>query len=250
MVTSRPSGSAPERSKGFTMIELIYAIVIMGLVFITLPMILLNNNRSVEQNLLQETILIATTKLNSILSYQWDETSRDANTSISLAKTEVVDTTSAVAALQRVASDFRVGHFQQPLHRRMTPNVDAATRMASTALGADTGDLDDIDDFIVTNDAVITHTAGTAVDYKYDYNMDVTVSYADDNAFRGGTSYASSAIQFSFDTAAYTASTTSLKKVDLLVKADTNNDGTDEEIIRLRAFSANIGETDFYKRTY
>lgn len=249
--------NGPSRRSAFTMIELIYAIVIMGIVFVTLPMILINNNKNVEQNLLQETILITMTKMNDILSFRWDERSWDDSSTAALAKTEVVDTTSAVTALQRSTSDFRVGHFQQPLHRRMRPAADTA-RVAST-LGSDAlpvADVvaDDIDDFIIANDPVIIHGVGSPIDYKYNYYLDTSVTYVDDNAFRNGTNYNSSAIDFSFDTTPHTTSTTSLKQISLLVKADKNNDGdgndADEQVIRLRAFSANIGETDIYMRTY
>ena len=43
----------------FTMIELIFALVIIGIVFMTLPLVLLSDSKNVEKNLMQEAICLS-----------------------------------------------------------------------------------------------------------------------------------------------------------------------------------------------
>ncbi|MFC2073680.1 type II secretion system protein [Campylobacterota bacterium] len=235
----------------FTMIELIFALVIMGIIFITLPLILLNDSTNVERNLMQEAILASSTKLGQILSFSWDENSAlDVNV---LAASHSVDVTSATGVLDRVGTtDFRIGHLQQPLHRRMTPA--SAPRSASTTLGTDVGDIisDDIDDTDGdTNVALIgtTTTLTSKEGYKKNYRVTTKVEYVSDSNFRNGTLYSSNLIDYTFDTTVV-AGTSNLKMVE--IEVDQNNSGTwsTEPILRLRAYSANVGETDYYKRTY
>lgn len=227
------------------MIELIFALVIMGIVFITLPVILLNEGSNVERNLMQEAIFASATKVSQILTYSWDENSAP-NTTV-LASANVVETTS-VGLLDRNSSDFRIGHIPQALHRRMTPS--SAIRSA-TAVGADADDAglpDDIDDFnggVELGLITLTGAAG----YKKAYRTDTNVTYVNDYNFRNATTYASSTIDFTFGTLA-AGGTTNLKMIEMSTDQNNSDGWSAEPILVLRSYSANIGETDFYKRTY
>ena len=231
--------------RGFTLIELIYAIVIIGITFITLPMILINNSRILEQNLVQEAVLVTATKMGQILTFPWDENSRiDGNV---LAKTEVVTVSTGDLDLNRSVSapDFRVGHFQEALHRRMVPASAAATRTAST-IGLDEASInvaDDLDDFHNDTDSS-SITSGTVAGYKNAYTMNTTVRYVTDSAV-----YTNTAIAFNFATAP-AAQPSNLKMIEMSTDKTGATGGTESNIIVLRAYSANIGETDYYKRTY
>lgn len=228
----------------FTMIELIFALVIMGVVFITLPMILINNSSNVERNLIQEAIFASSTKLGQILSYTWDENSIDS--AVSLSASHVLNTPGGDVELNRVgASDFRIGHFVQDLHRRMTPN--SAQRNA-TAIGAEVvGEMNDIDDF---------HNAGTTelisftndAGYKKTYRIKTTVAYVTDEAI-----YNANTINFTFnDNTSVTAAAgaTNIKLIEISTDQNNTNTGAWDPILVLRTYSSNIGETDYYKRTY
>lgn len=63
------------RRHAFTMIELIFAIVVMSIVVLSLPMIMQTDNSGREKNLAQEAALAASSKLSQVLSFQWDERS-------------------------------------------------------------------------------------------------------------------------------------------------------------------------------
>ena len=221
----------------FTMIELIFALVIMGITFISLPLIIVNDSTSVERNLMQEAVFASATKLGQILSYRWDENSVDPDPA--LEATDVVNT-GGDPELNRNADDFRIGHFVQPLHRRMTPN---GIQRAATAIGPDGGDLDDIDDFNAagTSDLI---AATSQRGYKKNYRITTTVSYVSDAA-----AYANSVIAFAFGTGALAGGTSNLKMVQIDTDQQ-NAAGAWTPILTLRSYSANIGETDFYMRTY
>lgn len=229
------------------MIELIFALVIMGIVFITLPVILLNEGTNVERNLMQEAIFASATKISQILTYSWDENS--APDTAVLASANVVEVTSA-GLLDRNSSDFRVGHVPQALHRRMTP---ASAIRSATAVGADADDAgvpDDIDDFNVAGTVNLTSLTG-ATGYKKAYRVTTTVGYVNDYNFRNATSYASSVIDYTFDAnTSFTANTTNLKMIEISTDQNNSDGWSAEPILVLRSYSANIGETDFYKRTY
>lgn len=226
------------------MIELIFALVIMSIVFISLPMILVNNSSSLEDNLIQESIFLTSTKMSQILTYQWDESSSESGTNL-LSTSDVVDTTNGDALLGRNVSDYRIGHFQEDKHRRMTPT--GTPRSATLALGTEIANTyDDIDDFnglVDTN--VIDTTSGEG--YKKQYRADITVSYINDSNFLNGTSYASNTMDFVLSDAA-AGPTTNLKMVE--VSIDQNNHDGWAQTLLLRSYVANIGETDYFKRRY
>jgi competence protein ComGC len=227
-------------STAFTMIELIFAIVIIGLVMITIPTILVSNARHVETNLLQEAILIAATKMGQNMSYPWDENSRDSTVGV-LAKTEVLRVTNGAAQLDRDNSDFRVGHFSDvALHRRMTPLSNE--RNASGALGFEGGFIDDIDDIQGIAFPALTPSGGG---YKDTYTITGFATYVDDGQ-NVGLDYNDQNLSFDFSTAAVPAST-NIKMIEIRVDA---NETTANPDMLFRSFSSNIGEPDYYKRTY
>jgi prepilin-type N-terminal cleavage/methylation domain-containing protein len=235
----------------FTMIELIFAIVIIGITALTLPTILLNNNRSVEQNLEQEAVFVSATKMAQILTYAWDDQSRDPAFGLLVAKADVLDVTTGDLDFNRSGSgtDFRRGHFQQALHRRMTPHLTPRVVTDDTALGAEAGDRDDIDDFNGLSE--ITIASGTQRGYKNTYTLNMTVGYVDDGVASGVNYFTDTALDFDFNTTILNQET-NIKMVEISVDKSTAAGGTFDEtnIIVLRSYSSNIGETDYHKRTY
>ncbi len=236
----------PLRRRGFTMIELIFAIVIIGIVSLTIPVVLINNARQTENNLLHEAVLIAATKMGQTITYPWDENSVNPGT---LAKAEVLDVGGGDIELNRnvtaFTTDFRVGHFIEALHRRMTPlnNSRSATPVAN--LGSDAGDRDDIDDIMADLPVVTTNNAEG---YKHNYEVRTVVGYANDAAV-----YGNAIIFFNFNPG-IVGNVTNLKVVETSVWREDDPIGNagvyDDEVVTFRSFAANIGETDYYKRTY
>ena len=239
------------KRRGFTMIELVFAIVIMALAVITIPTILVSNARHVETNLLQEAVLMATAQMGQTLSYKWDDNS-SLNTT--LAKTEALDIGNpGDSELFRVnfdhfyhngdinASDFRRGHFLEPLHRRMSPPYGAEVRTVSGGLGADSvGEvMDDIDD-IASYSSTLTDT--DEFGYKGTYRITGGAAYVTDAA-----AYNANTIAFNFNPSGVAIS--NLKMITINVEKQ-DSAGNFQPVVLLRSFAANIGETDFYHREF
>ena len=227
------------------MIELIFAIVIMGVVFITLPLVLLRNASSVEDNLIQESIFLSAAKLSQVLSFQWDQSSSQTG-NLTLETADVVTVNAGDPLLDRNATEFRRGHFQQSKHRKMTPQ--GLLERNATAIGLEGVLYDDIDDF----DGLVNFNliAGTSADgYKKQYRADVNVSYINDGNFVGANTYASNPLNFIFGITPMAAGATSNIKM-VTVSIDQNNSTGWQQTLLLRAYVANIGETDYFKRRY
>jgi prepilin-type N-terminal cleavage/methylation domain-containing protein len=233
----------------FTMIELIFALVIMGIVFVSLPLILLRNADALEDNLIQESIFLASAKMTHITSFQWDNNSSESGMG-TVSTSDVVDVSlTGAPTLNRNASDFRVGHFREDKHRRMSPNGNPRSATSIGNLGREGTVYDDIDDFDDFNNTALIVSAGALTSdtgYKKAYRIDVTVSYVDDDD--GGAFFNGAAQQNFTFTTANPGGTTNLKMIE--VSIDQNDTTGWTQTLLLRSYAANIGETDYYKRRY
>lgn len=199
-----------------SMIELVFAIVIMGIAVMSLPLILTqvqNNNAYAMQ---QEAILAAKAKIGDILTYEWDGKSYDSNSSRSF----VLDVTNGNANLDRFNGQLRIGHVNADYRRKFFPN---ATNPSNTG---------EIDKFHGT----LQHISATAesadsLDYVFDLNLSTKVSYINDF----GTYSNQTLADFTFNTAVHAAST-NIKMIAVTVTGGDQN-------ITLRAFTCNIGES-------
>ncbi|MFA6193159.1 MAG: hypothetical protein WC665_12510 [Sulfurimonas sp.] len=200
------------KKSAFSMIELIFAIVIIGISVISLPMMTQATSKGVERNLVQEAIFAASTELNQVLSYQWDENAMDGSNLLSkVVWTSATDCNST--------TKLRTGHVNQPLHRKCIDNEILRPTIAIDG-------LNDIDDAAHAAQIVFTDSTITQEGYKQTYNSTVTVE--NDAIF--GTSIAVNP---------------NIKKVTVTIK---DNDA--KVITLLKTYSANIGEIDYYKRSY
>ncbi|QSZ41027.1 prepilin-type N-terminal cleavage/methylation domain-containing protein [Sulfurimonas aquatica] len=201
----------------FTLIELIFAIVVIGITVVSLPMMTQVTAKGIDENIVQEAIFAATTELTETITYRWDENSLELTDPNSLSR--VINTGDCNATTK-----LRPGHINQPLHRRCLEDT-TVTVTATANLGPDAGDSDDIDDTIHSPSSILTGTTpGTAEGYKQDYNSSISVAYAD------------------FGTT--TAASQNMKKITISI-SDAGG-----LVTRLSAYSANIGEVDYYKRSY
>ncbi len=105
---------------GMTMIELIFAIVIIAIVVAGVPQMISRNDTTLTGNLVQQELFYAAKTASELLSQPWDSNAIDASTS--LAYDKVLDTGSAAnyarVSAGGVALPFRIGHIRQPNHRR------------------------------------------------------------------------------------------------------------------------------------
>lgn len=211
-----------------SMLELVFAIVIMGIAVMSLPLILTQVQTNNAFALQQEAILAAKTKIGDILTYEWDDRSYNATAQRSF----VLYTTNGDPELDcNATTNRRIGHINADYRRKCS--VTGATTSAIGDIGADGGDLDDIDDFNgqATTIARTLETAGT-LDYVFTaLTLTPTITYASDTATYNNTPLNN--FTFNPDNA---NARTNIKRIAVTVTGGNQN-------ITLRAFSCNIGES-------
>ncbi len=191
----------------FSMIELIFAIVIIGVAVLSLPMMSQVASKGAENNLAQETIFGASAELNQVMSYYWDERSMEDDPN---GLSRVIDSNNDCNDVTKQ----RIGHVSR---RCVNSNSNAAP-----TIGADAGDLDDIDDVNMAAKLLFTG-ASSAQAYKQNYTSVVNVSRS---------SFAAAGIN-------------NIKKITVTVYDNDNN-----TVTALSSYVANIGEVGYHKRTY
>ena len=213
------------KNSGFSLIEVIFAIVIMGIIVVSLPVMMGSNNKGVSMTIVQEAIFGASTELNQALSYRWDENSRDdVNNSNGLAY--VIETGDCDKNSSSVRFRLRPGHIVQALHRRC---LDSNITAPSTTFGLDAGDggvADDIDDISLTAKPMFLNS-GSKTGYKQGFRSEFKIEYV----AMGGT---------------IAVADHDAKLITITVKEK----DTEVIVTKLRSYTLNIGEIDFHKRTY
>lgn len=149
----------------FTMLELIFAIVIIAISVVSIPMVTQVTQRGIESNIVQEAIFAASSELMGATAGYWDENSmQDINTSH----------LSRVIDLDGDCTDIRrPGHINQPYHRRCS---DTATTASNTAGGT----IYDLDDAAHGDEDIFTDTITDATGYKETYQSNISVIPAAD----------------------------------------------------------------------
>jgi len=218
--------------KAASMLELVIAIVVMGIAVMTLPILLLKTQNNNEYTLQQEIILAARTKMGDTLTYRWDEHSL-INDKIFVLMTDG----DSDLNISSPGSIRRIGHVLASKRRKFSNDLNSSTPVAN--LGPDGGDLDDIDDFDGKTDTLEIGSQVTSLDYHYtDFNLTTAVVYISDDA-----NYSNQNLNFTFDTNA-SASTSSIKMLTLKVKGPNNIPFT------IRSYSCNIGENELLRKAY
>jgi hypothetical protein len=213
------------------MIELIFAIVIMGIVLMSAPTLMSTSEKSTSTVIQQEGINQAVSRIAMILTYPWDE--NDANSSCI---PPVLRVTHGASALEPLATDptRRAGVPKSTKTRKFNT---CGKELNASSLGPDPGDSgkDDIDDFQSTTLSTIQNAGGRYLG-KDSANIATTIAYGTDTASYGNGG--NTPIVFNGPTAA--TPTTNIKKIDVTVTTF----GSDAELsnsITMHAFSCNIG---------
>ena len=222
------------------MIELIFAIVIMGIVMMGAPMLISSAAQSVSVALQQEGINEGSSRVSMIMTYAWDENdTKDSCTP------PVLLTTSGDSELNITANQRRIG---VPASSSSRTFMCADTQLnASLALTGDAGDVlkDDLDDF--NNDPSLVDLGGIG---GKDYIEQTTVSLATTVAYVSDTAtYNSTTIVYSPAGGVPAGNSTNIKSINVIVTS-TSGEAELVKIITLNAFSCNIGGYEFEKRTF
>ena len=233
------------------MIELIFAIVIMGIVMMSAPMLIGTATQSTYVALQQEGINEAASRVNMIMGYAWDENNTDDRY-----VPPILHTTSTITALaveinstSGLPTGRRIGIPSKSKRTYIISDANTTQLNASTLISDEgAGNEDDIDDFIGNiNLALIGSAANIDYTEKKTVNINTAVAYIDDNVTGG---YSQSIISYVPFTASPT-STSNIKSITVtLTSTDTANADVLEKTIVLRAFSSNIGGYEFKERVF
>ena len=206
------------RRAAFTFIELIFAIVIIAITVVSLPMMNQVIAKGLDDNLVQEAIFAAATELNEAVTAHWDENSIDPTSPNSYAR--VIDH-SGNCNNNNLSASYRQmpGHINQPLHRRCLDDNTTTPGDSNT-----NNTIDALDDMEHAATNIFIDTTNDTKGYKRSYTSKVTVT-------RGAT-FAGTANQ-------------DIKSITIEIK---NADG--KVITSLKTYSANIGEVDYLKKEY
>jgi prepilin-type N-terminal cleavage/methylation domain-containing protein len=229
--------------KAVSLIELIIAIVVMGIAVMSLPLILTQTQSNNALALQQEAILSTKAKIGFISSYPWDENSWDGTGGIF----RVLDTSAFPSADNAFATaDIRrIGHIQTDKRRRLW-DVGHANRAPNNEVTAASTE-NDIDDFHNHNDD-INITDPTQMDYIFALTMTPEIVYLRDSL--SANNYLNSrTIQFDFNainTETNTSRPTNIKMITVRTVSQVGNDVN----VSLRSFASNIGQSKILKRDW
>ncbi|HIP54874.1 MAG TPA: type II secretion system protein [Sulfurimonas autotrophica] len=202
----------------FTLIELIFAIVIIAITVVSLPMMNQAISKSIDANLIQEAIFAASTELNEVTTAQWDEASIDGNASTTISQViNINNTCENNQSNQRYR--LRPGHILQPLHRRCLNNLTQGNLNSNT-----NNNIDAVEDKAHGYREIFLNLTPNQAGYKQKYKSLVAINY---NPVFNATVEPN------------------MKKITIIVKDENNN-----TVTSLFTYVANIGGIDHYKRIY
>jgi len=230
--------------KAIAMIELIFALVIMGIVMMSAPMLISQSQKSTVVVLQQEAIAAGASDLNMILSRHWDE----ADTNVTLGA-PVVIVTAGDAELNspRAGTPASSNRNFFPGNEQNATTANRFGPLVSATLENDDANssYDDIDDFASTNGSgtlVVADTAlrGDLVDTAANTGsqgmvFSTNIDYVDD----ADAGFQSATIDYDIDDTAV-AGTTNVKMITLTITTDSGIEELEKKIV-FKAFSSNIG---------
>ena len=219
------------------MVELVFAITIMGIALLSVPNLLSISMKSGFVALQQEAISEASAHISAIMTYAWDE--NDTNDSF---LPPILEVSNGDSELADTGDGLRAGTPVESYRKFITPG--GFTLKASAVLGKEPGETepDDIDDFNgeSTGLVVVENAENDYVDKNV--TMTTTVSYSDDSA-----NYNSNSI--TFNPFSNKSATTNIKEI-LITLTSASGVSELEKNITLKAFSCNIGSYELEKKRF
>jgi len=207
--------------RGLSLIELIFTIVIIAIVFTVIPKIILSINKSDRFSIRQDALFNGVSMLHMISNLAWDE--KDTNSS------DILHVSSLNHTLDcSTTSHYRIGGF---IGSRNCENNLSASAISNDGQ-SNYLDFDDIDDY-----------NGTDINASY-YALHIEVSYIDDNITYTGNK---AAITLSPSPVSHT---TNLKMVDLNITYEGKRGKKGSQISQFSYVSSNIGKIAINKRVW
>ncbi|HEY9191178.1 MAG TPA: type II secretion system protein [Sulfurovum sp.] len=222
------------------MLELIFAIVIMGIILMSAPQLVSTAAKSGFVAIQQEAINEAASQVNMIMGYHWDENDADER---------------YIDPILVVNGDAELAEVDPTGRRLGTPvesyrtfiRSDGDQNISASAIGDDADDTeeDDIDDFADSSTNLALTPEGTSVAEYVETNITIArdVIYSDDTA-----DYDQSTITFD-PSFADAGDTSNIKSITVTVTSNSGAEELEKEII-LRGFSCNIGGYKLEEREF
>ncbi len=226
------------------MIELIFAIVIMGIVMMSAPMLISTASKSGYVAIQQEAINEAATQVNIILGHEWDE----SNTNESHDPV-VLKTTNGVSDLNETGTTGVRSGTPKESYRKFVSS--SGGRESASAIGDEGGVKNDMDDFDATQVHLQEEEGGGTADYieKTTIDIDRTVAYMSDAESGTGTYTNGGGGTLSFSPTFTDATpTTNIKRIQVTLTSSSSAEELNEKTIILHAFSCNIGSYNLEER--
>ncbi|MDD5406822.1 MAG: hypothetical protein PHE73_07805 [Sulfurovaceae bacterium] len=211
--------------KAVAMIELIFSIVVMGIVLLSIPMITAQSSRSEDSAIMQESVAAAASQMQLIMGKFWDES--DTNTS--LGSPILITDSHNFTTKAGLNSDGRT-------YRSTIGTELYATAPANFADGVE-NDMDDYNNFNTTVSIYRTENTTTSTGDYIDININMisTVDYIGDSIILAPTT----TFNYNPTAANLGGATSNIKRISLTL---TSAEPTfANKNIRLDAFSCNIG---------
>ena len=221
------------------MIELIFAIVIMGIVMMSAPMLISTASKSGYVAIQQEGINEAASKVNMIMGYHWDERSSDE-----LFLDPILYVTNVNSDLN--ATDVNISRragTPKESYRSYVRSDGVDDLYASTVLGSDGANEieDDMDDFSGSSTLFFTGETSTSeyIEDNTTLRINTTIAYSIDTLDPNTDDYNQTDIAY-IPFISIISGTTNIKSITVTLTSSSGLDELDKTII-LRAFSCNIG---------
>ena len=222
------------------MIELIFALVVMGIALMSAPMLISVAKKTSTVALQQEGINEAVSRASMIMTYPWDQ--NDTNDSCVPPILHVVSVNSELEEVPTTARRVGVDINSYKSHTFLCGTRDDYNATAAGSLGPEGAVKDDIDDFIGTQGLVAPGGGAGGIDYIETGTVSITtgVQYISDSA-----SYNSAIVAFTPSTANL-GSSSNIKAITITLTSTSGADELKNKSITLRAFSCNIGGYEYY----
>ncbi len=221
----------------FTLIELIFAIVIIAISVISLPMVSQVTTSSMENSLTQEAIFASVSEINVATTYVWDENSLlDTNLSSAAGVTELSRVVSTAGTTGNCANSGQVDAANVPIIRR-TGHINRRCLNDLIVTPYSTVAVDCVDSLnasehayasILENNNTADDTSSTG--YKKEYESELIVERCDGGCVDFGD-----------------ANNVNMKEITVTVQ-DITDPANPIFLTRLRTYSANIGEVAYNNR--
>jgi len=147
--------------KGVTLIELIFSMVIIAIVFTVVPKIMFASNKSIQLSIKEDALFNAYSLMGSILKLDWDENTTNAG---KILDTDANDCNETIG--------YRIGGFAGS--RNCKDTNDTASSFGQDGNEASNDESDDIDDYE-------GYDRNISVNGKPRYNLTVNLRYTDEN---------------------------------------------------------------------